>query len=310
MLFILFGFILAIIIYNYRKKFFKSGTNHHHHHLENNNISHGHYPSINYKHYNIVKLNLPLSEGPFKFIDIKQGDVGSCWYLSALASYLRPDSKLCNHQKKLASRIREINKDLYSVEFRGMNFIIDTYVPKHYLDYSEEKTVLWPILFEKAMISYETGKYEKMEDGYCCRDLNDSSGENNYGSLGLELVTGHSVSYAVLHSHLSLYIDKVDKDDFKQIWENGEYILANTNTYTFQHHSKPVQEVNAVRNHCYAILKVYEKNKELYLTLYNPWSAKGMTNQNCSLDHGEFNISWEIFHKTFACIHYTTMYEN
>ena len=43
--------------------------------------------------------------------------------------------------------------------------------------------------------------------------------------------------------------------------------------------------------------------------MYNPWSTKGMTNQECS-EHGEFNITWDIFFKTFACIHYTTMYQS
>jgi hypothetical protein len=314
MLYIILFFIFIFILW-YRRRILKSGAHHHHHHhhregdIENEKI-YGHYPSINYKHYNVVKLDIPLSNGPFNFVDIKQGDIGSCWYLSALAAYLRPDDRLQVHQKKLSSRIVKINDDLYKVEFRGMEFIIDTYVPKHYIACSIEKTVLWPILFEKAMISYETGKYEKLHGGYCCRNLNISAGENNYGALGLELVTGHCVSYGILHKELSYYIDNVDKQKFEEIWNRGEYILANTNTNTFQHHSKPVQQINAVKNHCYAILNVYKKDDELYLTLYNPWSTKGMTNQNCSLDHGEFNISWKIFFKTFACIHYTTNYIN
>lgn len=312
MLFIIVFYFLFLFYYYYNKSFLKSDKHHHHHYDDNNEDDeiYSHYPSINYKHYHVTKLDLPLSNGHFKFTDIKQGNIGSCWYLSALASYLRPDSRLSKHQKKLASRIKKIDEDIYSVEFRGINFIIDTYVPQSYVNSSVEKEVLWPILFEKAMISYETGNYEPLYEGYCCRNLNLSAGENNYGSLGLELVTGHAVKYAILHKELSYYIDCIDKHEFKHIWKNGEYMLANTSNATFQHHSRPVQNVRAVRNHCYAILDVYDKDDELYIRLYNPWSTNGMTDQYCSLDHGEFNIPWKIFYKTFACIHYTIMYEN
>jgi hypothetical protein len=304
-------FIFLISALFYRRKFLRSAHHKHHHDYIDKEVDekNGHYPSINYKHYNVIKLNLPLSDGEFKFVDIKQGDIGSCWYLSALAAYLRPDKNLHKHQKKLASRICKIKDDIYSVEFKGVNYVVDTYVPKHYIDYSIPKTVLWPILFEKAMLSYETGKCEKMYENYCCRNLNISAGENNYGSLGLELVTEHSVSYGVLHDEISYYIEYIDKKSFKKIWDRGEYILANTNKKTFQDNSKPVQSYNAVKNHCYAVLDVFKKNKTLYIKMYNPWSTKGMTNQECS-EHGEFNITWDIFFKTFACIHYTTMYQS
>lgn len=281
------------------------------------------------------------------YTDIVQGYVGSCWFLSCLASYLRPGDHLETRQKDLVEMIdfyaNTPSRRLYKVYLSGKVFVVDDWVPKDYL--YKTPSCLWPILFEKAMLSLmalnvnSSGqskvKFENdMRGNLCCREICNSFGEDNAAATGLRQIIGCKSTHRYLHDH-----DDEDRRhpdghvnaqitalEMYKLYKNGNHLLANTSKWSYPRRDCPERinlgTYNAVQQHCYAILSIeYSVQRKTYiLTLYNPWGRKSITDIDgkvhaikcddvtCNTrtsDHGIFTLSWERFQQVFACVHHT-----
>lgn len=252
------------------------------------------FPSINFKTFDIKKINLPFCNGNFQHVDVKQAEAGTCWFLSAIASYLKPDNRLLEKQIYLQNKIRQLSKDVYIVNIANINFIVDNHIVDYYD--ASNYSYLWPILFEKAMLSYMSKKWCKvqgMTNTFVCNNILFVDGEYNKGSLGFELLISRKADSKLLHPIQNL--PTIDKYQILKLWRSGSYMSANTNKKTFQNHPRSVKTNNLIKNHCYSILDMDEKN----IKLYNPYGYF------ISNSRGEFNYTWEEFFISFNCIHFT-----
>ncbi len=257
------------------------------------------YPSVNFKTFNIKKLNLPFCNGNFQYLDVKQGAAGTCWFLSAIASYLKTDNKLLEKQRNLQNKIRQIGPNIFLVCIAECNFIIDDYIVSYY-DISNY-SYLWPILFEKAMLSYMSKKLckvENMPNTFICKNILIEYGEYNRGSLGFELLISKKSESKLLHSIRNLPL--INKNQIISLFKSGSFMSANTNKKTFNNSPRSVKFNNLMKNHCYAILNIDENN----IRLYNPYGYCNTTKQISSA-WGEFNYTWDEFMLSFNCVHYT-----
>lgn len=259
------------------------------------------YKSINFKTQNVKKINLPLcNNGEFKYTDIKQGNYGYCWFLTALSSYLRIGPNLQERENKLRNKIKHLTDNLYLVKINGLYFIVDDYVLVEY-DISNS-VVMWPLLFEKAMLSFMSNNYEKHQSAYICKNINPRIGENNAGSLGLKMITGYNSRVAGIHPFPNFEL--IDEHRLLDLWNRECFMSTNTNIYTFQKNPKIVQKENVVRNHSYSIINIWKNGHTTMITLYNPHGISNSTNQE-SNKFGEFNYTYDQFFKIFSCLHYT-----
>jgi hypothetical protein len=262
------------------------------------------FPSINFKTFSVKKLILPFCNGNFQYVDIKQGDAGSCWFLSAIASFLRPGYNLSERQNYLQNKIKKISKDIYCVNIGSSNFIIDDYIVDYYD--TNNYSYLWTFLFEKAMFSYMSKnwiKWDNLPNTFICKNILFLNGENNRGSVGFELITGIRSNSILLHTIDSQPI--ISKNDLLEKWKFGYFLSANTNKKTFEKNSKNIRFFNLEKNHCYAILNIVELNNDIIITLYNPHGYCNTTSQVTS-KWGQFDLTWNEFIKFFNCIHYTS----
>lgn len=299
--------------------------------------------SINYDQtkYTCKRLSdVPLyshHSGKPVYTDIVQGYVGSCWFLSCLASYLRPSPELEGRTYDLMEMIDlfSTNGDrrLYKVYLDNKSFIVDDWVPKEYL--KTTPSCIWPILFEKAMLSLMgVGKVRFDVDSRgnrCCRAIDNNLGEMNSAELGLSQLICSKATHRYLHSHDN-FGNRFSGDrpitieQMCALYDAGHHLLANTSMMTFARSDFPQMMnpavYNALPTHCYAILSiVWNPTRKTYiLTMYNPWGRKAIIDidgavhpHTCddlactgrSSDSGIFDISWERFHQIFACVHHT-----
>lgn len=258
--------------------------------------------SINFKNDNVEKCKLPLYIGNPKYTDIKQGTYGTCWFLSALASYIKPGH---NDDVRIAD-IKKIIKPLMNGQylvFLGCRWIyVDAYVPPGYINGNQ--IVLWPILFEKAMLSIKGENMTKYTQGFCDHNIEYSKGEFKVGADGLMLILNIRSIYRCLHDEHANNYSKIELSELFTLINMGCHILANTNLMSMQRDPKIVQKYGLVRNHCYAILKIYTTpgsspgTNKFFVVLYNPW---GSNTKNGSL----FTLSWWDFLKVFIVVHHT-----
>ena len=159
--------------------------------------------SINWKDTPCTRLSLPLfnPSHPDKvhFSDVIQGEVGSCWFLSVLISYLRPNSKnIVDRSTDIYNSVKIYRTDsdriIYKVKLDGKKVLVDDYVPNTYHKTSSKKSCQlkcsWFILFEKAMLSLMTF-YRDHKSGSIYRDMiyvhniNTKNGEMKAATIGI-----------------------------------------------------------------------------------------------------------------------------
>ena len=288
------------------------------------------YPSVNFSHYLVIKANLPLYDGPPTYRDVIQGNVGSCWYLSAIAAYIGPGKGLAERQaslKKMIIPVGPSGNGIYAVRLEGTWYVVDDYVKAGYFSYGGEnpQRVLWPILLEKAMMSIfsansvsvkmMTADGEKM--GRVSPDLQTKPCQMKRGAIGLQYIVGGSVQVRSLnkedHSMIRPLITPVEA---YTLIKRGEYVLANT--WKEPHLNRPpsLHAIGAVPQHCYAVFAMdYDKLQGMYyVTIYNPWGKRPITagkkpKAKMSLktdpERGLFRLSWLEFIHAFAFIHHT-----
>lgn len=287
--------------------------------------------SINWKELPCTRLSLPLYSGNVvKFSDVVQGDIGSCWFLSALISYLRPNSKNLQERSNDLMKSIEIHKTLkdrtiYKITLAGKKIYVDDYVPLSYHSKSRNCKCMWFILFEKAMLSLMTYLKDPAEDVFkiysrdlWVLDISIRCGEMKAATLGIGYVVGSKTKYHALHKCDSKNdLSHITSLEIYRRFKKGEHILANTSRVTYPGKKFPNEEsvhsAGGIVSHCYAVIDMtYDQKAQTYmLTLCNPWGKDELSEDKnkyiyppgVSSGSGISIISWERFHHLFACVH-------
>ena len=294
-----------------------------------------------------VRLTLPLfnPKHPDKIMynDIVQGNIGSCWFLSVLISYIRPNTK------NIESRITDIYKSIsiyrhdaaegggavegprtiYIVKLNNLNIYVDDYILDSYdkeIKGNKLFKCMWYILFEKAMISLMTYNQDKsvkshfFKNNLYVEDINARYGEMKSATIGIGYLISKSCHCYCLHKQDSEYsLTHIDSKEMYLRFKSGDHIMANTARWTYPGAKFPTREfVNSaggVATHCYAIIDmIYSKEKNTYLmTIQNPWGNREIAERGTNFVYpegvesgkGTSIITWERFHHLFACVHMT-----
>lgn len=280
------------------------------------------------------KFSAPLFyNDTLDYTDIIQGNIGSCWFLCTLISYLRPNMK--NHEERIKDMKNSISlfrndgvRNIYRVRIDKKNYYVDDYVMKSYHDSYKSSSMpkcIWYILLEKAMLCLMTARGNKSKvsskgDNYYVSSIRVSSGEMNAGSLGLSYLVGGSPRHYYLHGKDKTINGKtINSLEIYRRFKRGEHVLANTHRRTypsgvFKEKGSPC-DLGAASSHCYCVIDiVYDKEKKTYLlTVCNPWHQKEISQSKGKYIYppgikpgdGVSIITWERFHYLFACVHLT-----
>lgn len=209
--------------------------------------------------------------------DIKQGSVGDCYFVMALAeTALRSNSTITN--------MFIVNGDgTYTVKFygaAGVHYVtVDSYLPTNaggslfyasrWLNYTNTGGELWVALAEKA--------YAQLNEFGWSRP-GSYSGQNTYSALSggyiyaaLGHVTGQSTSAFTMTSSGSSFTT------FVNAWNAGKSI-------GFASYSSPPSGSGVVGGHAYAVVGYNAGNQTV--TLFNPWG----TDQNQAPPH--LTLTW------------------
>lgn len=303
--------------------------------------------SINWRDLTCARINLPLfreenGNPVVNYTDVIQGEIGSCWFLSALISYLRPNAK--NLKERSGDIIKFIklyrqdsNRDIYRISLYGKEIYVDDYIPQGYQNLAQKNVkCMWFILLEKAMLSLMTffkgGEGLLYPDGekikiYCSygkeiwvKDIEVRHGEMKAAVTGIVYVVGGKTKYYALHKcdiDPRIDLNHITSRELYNRFKDGEHLLVNTAkmTYPGKKYNKreQVSEAGAACSHCYAIINMsYSKEKNTYLlTICNPWGRKEICEEKgtflypeeASPGKGISIITWEKFHHIFACVH-------
>lgn len=301
--------------------------------------------SINWKDLPCSRVSLPLFRGESSgnpivhYSDVVQGEIGSCWFLSALISYLRPNAK--NLQERSSDIINSIklhrkdkNRNIYKITLYGKQIFVDDYIPQGYHSQRPGESnikCMWFILFEKAMLSLMTffkggneavGTSTERSVSYgreiWVKDIEIRHGEMKAAVTGIGYVVGGKTRYYALHKcDINTDLKHITSREIYNKFKSGEHLLANTARMTYPGKKYPNKEqvgsAGAACSHCYTIIDiVYSKEQNTYLlTICNPWGRKEICeDKGCYVypegvapNKGISVITWEKFHHLFACIH-------
>lgn len=270
--------------------------------------------SINWRDIPCTRLTLPVFRGGdapvINYSDVVQGEIGSCWFLSALISYLRPNAK--NLQERSSDLIKCIklfrqdpNRNIYKVALYGKELYVDDYIPQEQHRLAERGVkCMWFILYEKAMLSLMTffkgsdiinasagdeddAKKTKFSTSVSygrdiwVKDIEIRYGEMKAATTGIGYVVGGKARYYVLHKcDVNANLKHITSKEIYNRFKSGEHLLANTARMTYPGQKYPtkeqVGEAGAASSHCYAILDIsWSKDKNTYmLTICNPWGRR------------------------------------
>ena len=228
-----------------------------------------------------------VSVNGFNADDPLQGQVGDCYFISALAAVAKTDPQL------LANAVRTNRDGTYTVTFheRGpkdskpkpVEVTIDgSFANQHgRLEYAaaRETKELWPQIFEKAYAQWRGG-YDAIEGGM--------------GATALEALTGQKTDFLPVTSASN------PAETFKRISDavkSGGAVVACSKSW-----EPGVQGI--VADHAYTLLGVSEKNGQKLVQLRNPWGEKepGVDGK----DDGIFELPIEKFLTAYAAVEFTT----
>ena len=221
----------------------------------------------------------------FGMDDAMQGQVGDCYFISALASVAK------SHPEILANAVKTNRDGTYTVTFfekkpgatqlSPVPVTIDgNFANRHgRLEYAaaRETKELWPMIFEKAYAQWKGG-FGAIEGGM--------------SATALEALTGAKPGFFPVTSE--------SKPDvlFAQIKDalagNGCVVAL----------SKPWDpgEPGVVADHAYTLLGVEEKNGQKFVQLRNPWGEKEPGHDG--KDDGLFSIPLDKFMSSYATVEF------
>lgn len=293
--------------------------------------------SINWQNITCTRLQIPLfnpdHSDKVHFTDIIQGEIGSCWFLSVLISYLRPNSKNIKERaddiyKSIKIFRQDPERTIYKVHLDGKKIYVDDYVSKSYHRESEKKCrikCIWFILFEKAMLSlmthYNNRKNSTVNGNEIyVNDINIRNGEMKAATIGIGYLIPGKNRYFCLHKVDRMGgLNHIEALELYNRFKAGNHIMANTSRWTYPGKKFPnrvgVAVGGAIPTHCYAVIDMnYSPELGTYLlTIQNPWGNQEIAERDniykyppgYSKGNGISIISWERFHHLFACVHLT-----
>jgi len=222
--------------------------------------------ATSYQTYNL-KLFRPV--GP-KYVDVNQGQLGDCWFLSALGETAKQDPSLIEHL------ITANGNGTYSVEFQvdgqpdyvTVNSQFSTYSGNiqqwdgSRMEFASSTACLWVPLFEKALSELAeqgvaTGlQYPAGADQYY--ELNSGGGE------GMTLLTGQESNAYELAGNSGASLKALLRQMHNDIAAGYDVLLGTSD--------QPVAG-NLVADHMFAVRTVNAGTG--MVALYNPWGVAG-----------------------------------
>ncbi|MGV3623727.1 MAG: C2 family cysteine protease [Archangium sp.] len=227
-----------------------------------------------------------ISVNGFNPDDALQGQVGDCYFISALAAVAKSNPQL------LANAVKTNRDGSYTVTFfernandtkaRPVNITIDgTFANRHgRLEYAaaRETRELWPMIFEKAYAQWKGG-FGAIEGGM--------------SATAIEALTGHSTDFFGVTSEAKP--DELFRRISDAVKGGGAVVAL----------SKPWDpaERGVVADHAYTLLGVEEKNGQKLVQLRNPWGERepGYDGR----DDGIFSMPIEKFLSSFATVEFS-----
>lgn len=232
------------------------------------------------------RYNLPLFNSISKLQDIKQGKIGNCFLLTALA--------LLTRTPNIINELFLPNTNgLYGIKiyYQGIRqiMIIDNLIPSFKtnndirpLFAQNRNNVYWVMLLEKALAKL-MGSYSKITSGNVSDILN----------------------FLTDSYHFNLTINTLDKN---QLWELLMFYYLN-NDYIYTYGIQNTNKKYLIDNHSYGIIDLTIKNNLYFLKLHNPWGfhidesiivkENGLTNNKFT---GEFWIHLDEYYLVFKYI--------
>lgn len=232
------------------------------------------------------RYHLPLFNSISKLDDIKQGKIGNCFLLTALALLTR-------NPHIIAELFLPNNNGLYGIKiyYHGIRqiIIIDNSIPSFKtkndirpLFAQNRNNVYWVMLLEKALAKL-MGSYSNITSGNVSDILN----------------------FLTDSYHFNLTINTLDK---KQLWDLLMFYYLNQDliyTYGVDNTNKKY----LIDNHSYGIIDLTKKNDLYFLKLHNPWGfhidesiivkENGLVNNKFT---GEFWIHLDEYYQVFKYI--------
>jgi len=195
-------------------------------------------------------------------VDVKQGRLGDCYFLSALSVLGEKYLKEC-----LCTYPDEIGCGAYCVRFfndqKEAEFVlVDDYFPVNTTDNdwafarSENEKELWPMVLEKAYAKF-FGSYESIESGKVCYALAD-------------LTSG-------VPEQIKLEQESRNYDEFcKKIfgYYKAGYLMGAGSNANIAGNSKTINGI--VQGHAYSIMELAEYEEEKLIRLRNPHGSGGV----------------------------------
>lgn len=229
-----------------------------------------------------------VTVGGMGWDDALQGQVGDCYFISALAAvaWSRPEA---------LARALTVNRDgTYTVTFHQrrpgearptpIQVTVDgTFAQQHgRLEYAaaRETRELWPLIFEKAYAAWKGG-YDAIEGGMA--------------ATALEALTGTTPDFFPVASDL----------DARQLWARLEAACAGTGAVVALSKAWEPSERGIVADHAYTVLGVEERNGERLVTLRNPWGEREPGHDG--RDDGVFSLPLSKFMTSFATVEHVTL---
>lgn len=262
--------------------------------------------SLNYKtRFETVTLPLFTSEGPSLY-DVIQGDIGTCWFLSALTSYLRPGKSLELRKEDIRSLFEPtkiLDRECVVVKINGQRIIVDFTVHWGRLGVRRRPLVCsWPILIEKSMLSIKTVNdmprtKVSLSEGWLCTNIIPKCGEMKIAAEGLSLFVGPKSEWRPLSGEKASRIEEIYR-----VFIGGSHVLCNTGGRDPEH----LASVNAIARHCYSIIDI-SFDGVYKLTVHNPWGCRPILSKSIppheNSSKGTSTLTWREFFDIFSYIH-------
>jgi hypothetical protein len=227
-----------------------------------------------------------LYNGVPRITDIDQGDLGDCYFISALG-----DTALLNW-KKVAGMFIDNGDKTFTVRFyrngRASYVTVDRFLP---VDGDKDlvfdgggraaddaKKILWVALAEKAYAQTNESGWLGVDGPQNGVNSYAALGPGGYGNLALSIVTGLPSTRANLSSINSVNIHELTLADTKD---------DNTAKSLVPHHTYAVTGYNAATH---------------TVTLFNPWTTGGED----GVKYGSFTINWNDFVANFSAVYHST----
>ncbi|MFO0601021.1 MAG: C2 family cysteine protease [Myxococcaceae bacterium] len=226
-----------------------------------------------------------VSVNGFGFDDPTQGQVGDCYFISALSAVAK------SHPEILQNAVKANRDGTYTVTFYERNSPMDLAKPvqvtidgkfadRHgMLEYAaaRETKELWPMIFEKAYASWKGG-FDAIEGGM--------------SATALEAITGKQGDFFPVTSDMkgdALFAQ------IKAACANKGAVVALSKTWD-------PSEQGVVADHAYTLLGVEEKNGQKFVQLRNPWGEREPGRDG--RDDGIFSLPIDKFATSFAAVEF------